>query len=173
MLTVYDALKAAGAAHGLRDAGYRAIDSLRLEKGYRVWAADIGPDFNPLEAGLGFAVAFDKATPFIGQDAVRRQREQPLTRRLVTFTIADDPEVQLWGRETIIRNGERVGWLASGGFGHTVGRSIGMGYVRNPAGVSDDYLASGTYSLEVATREVPAEIHLRPLYDPGNDRVRA
>ena len=86
-------------------------------KGYRVWAADIGPDFNPLEAGLGFAVAFDKATPFIGQDAVRRQREQPLTRRLVTFTIADDPEVQLWGRETIIRNGERMGWLASGGFG--------------------------------------------------------
>ena len=98
---------------------------------------------------------------------MRKQREQPLTRRLVTFTIDDDPEVQLWGRETIIRNGERVGWLSSGGFGHTVGRSIGMGYVRNPAGVSDDYLASGTYSLEVATREVPAELHLRPLYDPG------
>ena len=173
MLTVYDALKAAGAAHGLCDAGYRAIDSLRLEKGYRVWAADIGPDFNPLEAGLGFAVAFDKPTPFIGQDAVRQQRERPPTRRLVTFTVMDDPEVQLWGRETIIRNGERVGWLASGGFGHTVGRSIGMGYVRNPAGVTDDYLNSGTYSLEVATREVPAELHLRPLYDPGNDRIRA
>ena len=173
MITVYDALKAAGAAHGLLDAGYRAIDSLRLEKGYRVWAADIGPDFNPLEAGLGFAVALDKPTPFIGQDAVCKQQEQPLTRRLVTFTIEDDPEVQLWGRETILRNGERVGWLASGGFGHTVGRSIGMGYVRNPAGVSDDYLAGGTYSLEVATREVPAELHLRPLYDPGNVRVRA
>ena len=72
-----------------------------------------------------------------------------------------------------MRNGERVGWLASGGFGHTVGRSIGMGYVRNPDGVSDDYLRSGSYALEVATREVPAELHLRPLYDPGNDRVRS
>ena len=76
------------------------------------------------------------------------------------------PEVQLWGRETIIRNGERVGWLASGGFGHTVGRSIGMGYVRNPAGVSDDYLASGTYSLEVATPRgagrAPPAAALRP-----------
>ena len=173
MVTAYDALKAEGAAHGLVDGGYRAVDSLRLEKGYRVWAADIGPDFNPLEAGLGFAVAFDKPTPFVGQDALRRQREQPLTRRLATFTIADDPEVQLWGRETIIRNGERVGWLASAGFGHSVGRSIGMGYVRNPAGVSDDYLAEGTYTLEVATREVPAELHLRPLYDPANDRIRA
>ena len=173
LVTVYDALKEAGAAHGLCDAGYRAIDSLRLEKGYRVWAADIGPDFNPLEAGLGFAVAFDKPTPFIGQDAVQRQRERPLTRRLAAFTIDDDPEVQLWGRETIIRDGERVGWLASAGFGHTVGRSIGMGYVRNADGVSDDYLLGGTYTLEVATREVPAEIHLRPLYDPAGDRVKA
>ncbi len=173
MVTVYDALKAAGAELGLRDTGYRAIDSLRLEKGYRVWAADIGPDYNPLEAGLGFAVAFDKPTAFIGQDAVQRQREEPLTRRLVTLTIADDPALQLWGRETILRDGERVGWLASGGFGYTVGSSIGMGYVRHAAGVTDDYLTSGTYELEVATRVVPAELHLRPLYDPDNERVRA
>ncbi len=173
MVTVYDALMDAGAERGLRDAGYRAIDSLRLEKGYRVWAADIGSDYTPLEAGLGFAVAFDKPQSFIGQEALERQRERPLTRKLVTLSIDDDPEVQLWGRETIIRDGERVGWLASAGFGHTIGRGIGFGYVRNEAGVSDDYLQSGTYELEVATRIVPATLHTRSLYDPDNSRVKA
>ena len=172
MVTVYDAIKAAGAEFGLRDAGYRAIDSLRLEKGYRVWAADIGPDYTPLEAGLGFALAFDKGVDFIGRDALLRQRDQPLTKRLVSFAIPDDPALQLHGRETILRDGERVGWITSGGFGHTVGRGIGMGYVWRADGVTEAYLRSGTYELEVATRRVPAELHLRPLYDPDNSRVR-
>ncbi len=173
MVTVYDAIKAAGAEFSLRDAGYRALDSLRLEKGYRVWAADIGPDYTPLEAGLGFALAFDKGVDFIGRDALLRKRDQPLTKRLVSFAVADDPALQLHGRETILRDGERVGWLTSGGFGHTVGRGIGMGYVRRADGVTEAYLRSGTYELEVATRRVPAELHLRPLYDPDNSRVRA
>ena len=78
----------------------------------------------------------------------------------------------LLGRETIYRNGERVGWLTSGGFGYTVDRSIGYGYVRNPAGVTADFVLDGTYELEVATERVPAEVSLKPLYDPGMRRIK-
>ncbi|MCZ6720513.1 MAG: FAD-dependent oxidoreductase [Proteobacteria bacterium] len=171
MVTVYDALKGAGAEFGIKDAGYRAIDSLRLEKGYRVWAADIGPDYTPLEAGLGFTVSFKKNVDFIGRDALVRQREAPLTKRLAIFTV-DDPEMILLGRETIYREGKRVGWLTSAGHGYTVGKDIGLGYVRDDGGVTDDDLASGNYELEVADRRVPATLHLAPLYDPENKKVR-
>ena len=171
MVTVYDALKTAGATVGLRDAGYRAIDSLRLEKGYRVWAADIGPDYTPLEAGLGFAVSFKKNVDFIGKEALLAQRDRPLEKRLVTFT-TDDADASLLGRETIYRDGERVGWLSSGGFGHTLGKAIGLGYVRSAGGVTDDYLTSGRYELEVAARRVPAELHLGPIYDPENKKIK-
>jgi 4-methylaminobutanoate oxidase (formaldehyde-forming) len=172
MLTVYDALKAAGAEFGLKDAGYRAIDSLRLEKGYRVWAADIGPDYSPLEAGLSFAVSFKKNVDFIGRAALEAQRQKPLTKRLATFAV-DDPEAIILGRETIYRNGRRVGWIASGGHGHTVGKEIGLGYVRNAEGVGDDFLESGTYELEIAAKRYPAELHMGALYDPENKKIKA
>ncbi len=170
--TVFDALVEAGQPLGLALAGYRAIESLRLEKGYRAWGADIGPDHTPLEAGLGFAVKLATEQPFLGRDALARQRQEGLKKRLAGFTV-DDPGVVLLGRETIFRDGERVGWLTSGGFGYTVGRAIGYGYVRNPAGVDGDYLRSGRYELEVATERVPATLHLRPLYDPLMARVKA
>jgi len=171
-LTVYDALQSAGAAFGLRDAGYRSIDSLRLEKGYRLWGSDIGPDYTPYEAGLGFAVAINSNTQFTGREALLRQRERPLTKKLATFTQAS-PDLHLLGGETIYRNGERVGWLSSGGHGHTVGLDIGLGYVRCDDGVDDDYLLSGSYELEIRTRRVPAAIHLKALYDPDNARVKS
>ena len=171
-LTVYEALLAAGQAHDLAHAGYRAIESLRLEKGYRAWGADIGPDHTPLEAGLGFALKLGSAQPFLGRDALERQQQDGLRKRLACFTV-DDPEVVLLGRETIYRDGERVGWLTSGGFGYTVGKAIGYGYVRNAAGVDLDYLRSGRYELEVAAERVPATLHLRALYDPAMARVRS
>ncbi len=170
-LDVYRAVLAAGAAHGVAPCGYRAIESLRLEKGYRAWSSDLTPDHTPLQAGLGFAVKLDSNTPFLGREALIEQRQSGLTRRLACFT--SDAGVVLLGRETIYRNGERVGWLTSGGYGYTIDRSIGYGYVRNQAGVDRDYLRSGDYQLEVASRRVPASIHLRPLYDPGNERIRA
>jgi sarcosine dehydrogenase len=170
-LTVYDALVAAGEPFALAHAGYRAIESLRLEKGYRAWGADIGPDHTPLEAGLGFALKLGSEEPFLGRDALERQRRDGLKKRLCGFTV-DDPAVVLLGRETIYRDGERAGWLTSGGFGYTIGKAIGYGYVRNPAGVDPDYLRSGPYELEVATERVPATLHLRPLYDPEMVRVR-
>ena len=168
---VYDALMAAGAAHGIVNAGYRAIESLRLEKGYRAWGADIGPDFTPFEAGLGWAVKLKTNHAFLGREALSRQAEAPLTKRLACFTV-DDPDVVLLGRETIYRGGQRVGWLTSGGWGYTVEKNIGYGYVRNGDGVDADYLAQGAYQLEVATRRVPCTFQPRPLYDPKMERVK-
>ena len=168
---VYDALMAAGAAHGIVNAGYRAIESLRLEKGYRAWGADIGPDFTPLEAGLGWAVKLKTNHAFLGREALTVQRDAPLTRRLACFTV-DDPAIVLLGRETIYRDGARVGWLTSGGWGYTVETNIGYGYVRNGGGVDADYLASGAYELEVATRRVPCILQPHPPYDPKMERVK-
>ena len=168
--TVYGALHRAGAAHGLRNAGYRAIETLRLEKGYRAWAADIGPDHTPDEAGLGWAVKLRKNTPFRGREAVAAQRASGVNKMLATFTA--DASVILSGRETIYRDGRRVGWLSSAGYGHSIGRSIGMGYVRNPDGLDRDYVLGGRYELEVASERVPCEVTLEPLYDPAMKRVR-
>ena len=169
-VTVYEALHRAGAEHGLRNAGYRALETLRLEKGYRAWSSDIGPDHTPDEAGLGWAVKLKKNTNFKGRAAVEAQRARGVTKRMTTFTAA--PDVILSGRETIYRNGVRVGWLSSAGYGHALGQSIGMGYVRNPEGVSRDYVLEGTYELEVATERVPATAHLTPLYDPKMAKVK-
>jgi len=169
---VYDALMAAGEPHGIANAGYRAIESLRLEKGYRAWSSDIGPDHTPFEAGLGWAVKMKQNVDFLGRAALAEQAGRPLRKRLAGFAV-DDPEIVLLGRETIFRDGRQVGWLTSGGYGYTVGKSIGYGYVRNPEGVSTEYLTSGSYELEVATERVPATLHLAPLYDPRMERVKA
>lgn len=169
--TVYEALMAAGADHGLINAGYRAIDSLRLEKGYRAWGSDIGPDHTPFEAGLGWAVKLRKDIPFKGRAAAKAQKEGGVKKLMACFTT--DPEVVLLGRETIYRNGERVGWLTSGGYGYTVGKSIGYGYVRHPDGVTRDFVESGSYELEVGTERVACEVHMTPLYDPAMTQVKA
>ena len=169
--TVYAALMQAGESHGVLNAGYRAIETLRLEKGYRAWGADIGPDHTPHEAGLGWAVKLSKNIDFKGRAAVEAQKSGGVKKMLACFTV--DPDVVLLGRETIYRNGERVGWLTSGGYGFTVGRSIGYGYVRNPDGVDAEYVSSGEYELEVATERVAARVHMEPLYDPKMLRVKA
>jgi 4-methylaminobutanoate oxidase (formaldehyde-forming) len=168
---VYGALLSAGVPLGLRNAGYRAIESLRLEKGYRAWGTDIGPDHTPLEAGLGWAVKLASGIPFEGREALLAQRERGLRKRLAGFTV-EDPEVTLLGRETIFRDGNRVGWLTSGGWGYTVQRNIGYGYVRDAGGIDESTLLAGTYQLEVATERVPCQIHLAPLYDPKMAKVK-
>ncbi len=171
-LAVYEALMAAGRGHGLVNAGYRAIESLRLEKGYRAWGSDINPDHTPLEAGLGWAVKLKTNLPFLGREALSAQQGAPLKKRLACFTL-DDPEVVLLGRETLYRDGERVGWLTSAGWGYTLETNIGYGYVRHAEGVGDAFLYSGDYELEVATRRMPCRIHKGPLYDPEMKRVKA
>lgn len=168
---VYEAILHAGSEYGIGNAGYRAIESLRLEKGYRVWGSDIGPDNTPLEAGLGFAVKLATGIPFQGREALQAQKQRGCQTQLAAFTV-DDPDRVLLGRETIIRNGKRVGWLTSGGFGHTIGKPIGYGYVSNAEGVNATYLRDGSYELVIAGEAVACKLHLRPLYDPKMERIK-
>jgi 4-methylaminobutanoate oxidase (formaldehyde-forming) len=169
---VFDALMTAGKVFGISLCGYRAIESLRLEKGYRAWGADITPNDSPFHAGLGWAVKLRSNVPFLGREASTRIVSEPFAKVLVGFT-TDDPNVVLTGRETILRNGEFAGYLTSGGYGYTVGKSIGYGYVRNAAGVDRDHVMSGTYELVVAEERVKARAHLEPLYDAAGQRVKS
>ncbi len=168
--TVYDALMAAGAAEGIRPIGYRALESLRLEKGYRAWSSDITANDTPFEAGLGWAVKMGTNRPFMGREAL--QAAGPLTKRFTGFRLSD-PDAVLVGRETILRDGQAVGYLTSGGYGYTLGASVGYGYVRHGDGVADDWLTGGTYALVVATDVLPATITLKPFIDAAGQRIRA
>ncbi len=168
---VFDALMEAGAGEELRPVGYRALESLRLEKGYRAWSSDITPNDTPFEAGLGWAVKLRTNRPFLGREALEAAAGRPLKKRLAGFLV-EAPEAVLLGRETILRDGAPVGYLTSGGYGYTLGQGVGYGYVRNPDGVAEDWLLSGRYELVVAGETVPARIGLRPFHDPEGARVR-
>ena len=167
-LPVYQALMATG--HGLKPAGYRAIESLRLEKGYRAWGADITPNDTPFEAGLGWAVKLKSGQAFLGREAALAAAAAPLTRRLVGLA-CDDAEAVLVGRETILRDGQPVGYLSSGGHGHTLGRPLGLGYVRG-AGLDDAALAASRFALVIAGDVVPARVSTRPWLDPQGLRIK-
>jgi 4-methylaminobutanoate oxidase (formaldehyde-forming) len=169
---VFDALMTAGAAHAIRPVGYRALESLRLEKGYRAWGADITPNDSPYQAGLGWAVKLKTDTDFIGRASAEKAANSLPAKLLCGFT-AEDPEAVLLGRETILRDGKFAGYLTSGGYGYTLGKPIGYGYIRNPEGVTEDYLLAGSYELVVANEQVPARLHLEPLYDATGARVKA
>jgi 4-methylaminobutanoate oxidase (formaldehyde-forming) len=171
-LGVYDALVAAGEDLGLRHAGYHAMDSLRMEKAYRSWGHDLGSEDTPLEAGLEFAVRWDKKPAFIGRDALLASRDQPRRRRLVVFTL-EDPEPLLYHDEPIWRDGELVGRITSGAYGHTLGRAVGMGYATHPDGVSDACVEGGRWELEIACERHRARARLTPPYDPDGLRIRA
>jgi sarcosine dehydrogenase len=170
--TVFDALMAAGAPHDIRPVGYRALESLRLEKGYRAWGSDITPNDTPFDAGLGWAVKLRKNTDFLGRRALEAAQGEPRKKAFAGFTV-DDPDIVLVGRETILRNGEPVGYLTSGGYGYTLGKNVGYGYVRRVDGVEDAFLSDGDYELVVAMERTPAKIHLEPLYDAAASRVKA
>jgi len=168
---VYDAIVEAGQDLGLRHAGYHAMDSLRIEKAYRSWGHDLGCEDTPLEAGLGFAVRLDKRAPFTGRDALLAQREKPLTRRLLVFVL-DDPEPLLYHDEPIWRDGALVGRIASGAYGHTLGRSVGLGWITHPEGVTEGFVTSGRWEIEIACERRRARAQQAPLYDPKSLRVR-
>lgn len=168
---VYDAILGEGSRFGLMHAGYHALDSLRLEKAYRSWGHDITSIDTPLEAGLGFAVAFDKDADFIGKDALLRQRERGVERRLAVFTL-QDPDPLLLGEEPIYRDGVLVGRTTSGNYGHALGCSVGMGYLENEDGATPAWIRSGSYEIEVATERFAAKARLSPPYDPKSERVK-
>ena len=171
-LSVYDLIIEKGKAFNLKHAGYHALNSLRMEKGYRHWSHDITIDDTPIEAGLGFAVSFKKKGGFIGMDALLKQKEKGVKKRLVQF-ILEDPEALLYHNEPIWRDGVIVGYITSGMFGHTIGRSIGMGYVNNEDGATPDFVKSGNYEIEIACKRYAAQASLQPSYDPKNERIRS
>jgi 4-methylaminobutanoate oxidase (formaldehyde-forming) len=168
---VYDALWREGRELGLRDAGYYAMESLRMEKAYRAWGREVTTDDTPWEAGLGFAVRLDKPVPFIGREALLSRREQPLTKRLLTFVLEDEAALP-WGDEPILRDGRVVGAVTSAAFGHTLGRAVAMGYVRDPGGVDERYIESGTFTLDIGGDRVAARAGLAAPYDPRALRVK-
>ena len=170
-LAVYDSIVRKGTEFELRHVGFHALDSLRMEKAYRAWGKDITPRDTPLEAGISFGVASDKKVDFNGREAFLRQRELGLNRRLVIFTL-DDPEPLILGDEPIYRNGKIVGLITSGSFGHTLGRSVCMGYVENHDGVNDGFIKEGTYEIEISAERFSASAGLRPPYDPNGLRVK-
>ena len=167
---LYDALMEAGEPFGLTLTGFHAMNSLRLEAGYRHWGDDITDEDTPIEAGLSFAVAWDKPGGFIGREALVAQRDEPRRKRLIQLRL-EDPKPMLYHDEPIMRDGVVVGRTTSGMYGHTVGSALAMGYVTRDEGVTSDWLQAGTFAIEVATRPIPAAISLRSFYDP-RPRVR-
>jgi 4-methylaminobutanoate oxidase (formaldehyde-forming) len=169
---VYDTLWKAGADLGVTNAGHYAVNSLRLEKGYRAFGAELSTDESPIEAGLGFTVAWDKPGGFLGRDALLRQRAVGVKKRLGLFTL-DDASPVLWGSEPILRDGVMVGYTTSGSYGHTVGRAIGMGYVRHREPITNEFLAAGRYEILVNGVRQPATLHLKAPVDPERRKILA
>ncbi|MEM7119237.1 MAG: FAD-dependent oxidoreductase [Chloroflexota bacterium] len=171
-LNVFDTLVEAGGAVNLRHAGFQALESLRLEKGYRDYAHDIDNSDTPLEVGLGFTLDLKKPGGFIGKEAVLRQKEAgTLTTRLVQFLL-EDPEPILHGSEPIYRDGVWVGDLGAGSYGHTLGGAVGLGNVEYEGGVTREFLRNGRFEIEVEGVRYPAKTSLRPMYDPKGKKVR-
>jgi 4-methylaminobutanoate oxidase (formaldehyde-forming) len=162
--TVYDALHSAGADLGLRDAGYSAIESLRLEKGFRAFGRELTPDYGPVEAGLVFATALDGSKDFLGRTALAAHRDRlkqgGSRRRLVSLAL-DDPDAMLWGGELVVRDGEPVGQVTSAAYGATVGASVGLAYVRRDQAVSSAWLAEGGFEVDVAGERIPVTATLK------------
>ncbi len=153
-VTLYEALRAAGDAFGLTDAGYYTIDALRIEAGRRAWGAELSPDETPWEAGLGYAVKLDKPTPFIGREALVAQRAAGVRKRLVQFTF-DDPAAFPWGGEPILMDGRSVGELTSAGYSRKLGRAVALGYARSDVPLTDEAILAARYAIDIAGESTP------------------
>ena len=168
---VYDEITAAGEEFGLTHCGYLSLNSLRIEKAYRHFGHDIADEDNPIEAGLGFAVAWDKPGGFIGKEALAEYRGTVPERRLVQF-VFDDPDSLIYHEEPIYKHGELVGRVTSGMYGYSLGASVGLGYVQSRQGVTAQYINSGGFEIEVAGERKPVRASLKPLYDPRSSRPK-
>jgi 4-methylaminobutanoate oxidase (formaldehyde-forming) len=167
---VFAELQQAGVDFDIRNVGLHAVNSLRLEKGFRHWGHDIGSEDNLVQAGLSFAAKPD-AGDFIGREAFLQQKAAGLPgRRLVQFKL-DDPEPLLYHNEPIVMDGEIAGYLSSGMYGHSLGAAVGMGYVTAP-GLNADRIKATSFEIEVARQRFGAQASLRALYDPSSSRMR-
>jgi glycine cleavage system aminomethyltransferase T/glycine/D-amino acid oxidase-like deaminating enzyme len=183
---VFGLLTGAGREFGLVHAGYYTIESMRLEKGYRAFGRELTPEYGPVEAGLLFACKLRGDVPFLGREAVEKVRAEGPRRRLVSVVVGDgaggpDRDADrdgrgpmLWGGELVLREGVPVGQLTSAAWGEAVGRPVGLGYVRHPAGevITPEFLRTGRYQVNAGGDVYPATVSLRPPFDPAGARVR-
>jgi 4-methylaminobutanoate oxidase (formaldehyde-forming) len=170
---VFDLLTRAGREFGLVNAGYYAIESMRLEKGYRAYGRELTPDYGPVEAGLGFACKLRTDISFLGREAVEKVRAEGPRRRLVSF-VACDPDTMMWGGELVLRDGVAAGQVTSAAWGAALGATAGLAYVWDPAGdaVPPEFVRTGSYQVNVGGDIRPVTVSLRPPFDPAGARVR-
>ncbi len=172
-LTVFDSLFAAGADLGIRNAGLGSLNSLRLEKGYRDYGLDIDNSDTPIDVGLDFVVAWDKPGGFIGRDALAKQRDSGVRTARMVQVLVQDPEPLLYGDEQLYRDGEHVGENRNGAYGHTLGGSVGLAIVEREEDITDEYLATGSWELDIVGKRYPINVSLEPMYDPKRERIKA
>ena len=167
---VYDRLVEAGKAFGLRHAGLKALASLRMEKGYRDYGHDIDNTDNAFETGLGFAVDLKKPD-FIGREAALKQKAAPMQRRLAQVLVKD-PEPLLFHAEVVLGDGKPVGYVRAGSYGHTLGGAVGLAMIEAGEPLTQAWLDAGRWEVDIAGRRYPAEVSLKPLYDPDMKRIK-
>jgi glycine cleavage system aminomethyltransferase T/glycine/D-amino acid oxidase-like deaminating enzyme len=174
-LHVYDTIIEAGADFGLTHAGMHTMNNCRTEKAYRHFGHDIADEDTPIEAGLGFTIAWDKKAGFIGRDALLKQKQAPVrTKRMITLALEDDSATAplMYHEEPIYRDGTLVGSTTSGAWGHRVNKSLGMGYVHCEDGVTKDWIDSAKWEIEIAWKRCPAKVQFAPFYDPKSTLIR-
>ncbi len=170
---VYDALMEAGAELGVRPVGLSAMAGLRLEKGYRDLGVDIDNTDNPLEAGLGFAVAFEKPGGFTGREALLALRDRAPYRSLLVSLLVEDPDVDLFGNEPVLLDGSWIGYVRAAAYGHTLGGAVGLAMVDHADGVTAEWLDSGRFEVWTPQGDRPVRLSAAPLYDPARCRILA
>jgi heterotetrameric sarcosine oxidase gamma subunit len=173
---VFETIHIAGVEFNLTPAGMHSMNNGRMEKAYRHWGHDISDEETPLEAGLGFAIAWEKPGGFIGRDALLKQKNLPqLPKRMVCIALHDDTNTapMIYHEEPIFRNGVNVGSTTSGAWGHRVNKSLGLGYVKTPGGVSKEWIESGTWEVELAWKKYPAKVQLNSFYDPKGEKIKS
>ncbi len=171
---VFDLLHRLGADLGVRNAGYYAINALRLEKAYRAFGPELSPEYNPVEAGLLFACKLKGEIPFLGREALEKAKLAGPRRTLVSLVLAD-PDVMMWGGELVLRDGVAVGQVTSAAWATTTGACVALAYVWRPDGepITAEHLDSGGYEINVGGSVRPASLHRRPPLDPSNTRIKS
>ena len=169
---VYDVIVEAGQAFHVRHAGLKALSSLRLEKGYRDYGHDIDNTDDPFETGLGFAVRLSKTDDFIGKDAARLKKSQKPYHRRLAQVLLKDPQPLLHHAEIVRRNGQAVGYVRAGSYGHTLGGAVGLFMIEAGEAINKAYINDATWEVEIANQLYPAQVSLAPLYDPQMKRIK-
>jgi 4-methylaminobutanoate oxidase (formaldehyde-forming) len=170
---VFDELTSAGADLGFRPVGLAAMSSLRLEKGYRDLGVDIDNTDNPIEAGLGFTIAWDKPGGFVGRDALLEFKAQGTSRNRVVSLFVDDPSADLFGNEPVLADGRWVGYVRAAAYGYTLGGPVGLAQVSHEDGVSADWLRERSFSVHTPHGDIAARLQFAPFYDPQRLRILA